>query len=305
MEGADNQNQGTIPPKQTPFTTVTSGAPKTIVLKRPTLRRPGEAPSVPVSPSSPAPTPPPSVATVPPSTAATPPKATPIASALPIAQGIAVSHNEALKKITSRISVSSATSPIPPISPSGTANLTAAKKMTSRISLESAFSNPAESASSSKTIKLKRPTISATPPSVPVSPSSPPDSSNPSTLTPIPPPQDDSADSPTRRKTIKVKKPTAASTPKINLGGDSDVNGVASPHDNLQNLSGYSAVQKTSAPDEVNPVFIVAAIIAVLAGSLLTWTLTSQTFGPRGAAGFFATAKGPSIPPPPGLMTFD
>ena len=328
MDEQNTTNQDAMPPKQSPFKTVTAGgapaaasgdAPKTIVLRRPTLRRPGDAPAA-VTPAAPASAP-----------AAEPPKAAPIPArpmpaAAPVAQGIAIPHGEAVKKMTSRISVSSATSPIPsatsliaPVDGAAKpeATVQAAKKMTSRITLESALGTQPDLASPQpKTIRLKRPSEAVAAPAAPAAPAVPPaPASVPEGMTPIadaaPAAEADSAeDSPTRRKTIKVKRPGApASGPKISLAnnGAPSVDGVASASDNLQSLSGFSAASNASAgkPDKVNPFFIVAACLAIVVGSVLVWVLTSQTYGSRGAAGDYAFPKGPVIPPPPGLTVVD
>ena len=391
------QEQGAPPPRQSPFKTVTpagGAAPRTVILRRPTLRRPGEAPTVPTAPSpvppppaapSAVPPPPPPAApsaeaappaVVPPPPAAVPPPpagpaspirpvsplspagpaspirpvsplspagasqdapktvvlkpairpaapsappqegAKPLSQTAQVAQGIAISHDAAAKKMTSRISVSSATSSIPPIAPlqpGGADSVQTAKKMTSRITLESAFSTQPDIPSAQpKTIRLKRPSEVASPPaakpSVPVSPAAP--GPLPEGMTPIPPegasqPAAEGEESPTRRKTIKVKRPGAAGGggPKISL---SRPDGVPDESDNLQSLSNFGAAPKAgSGPDKVNPIFIVAAVLAIVAGSLLVWTLAAQTYGPRGAAGDFAFPKGPNVSPPPGLTTFD
>lgn len=321
MDEQNTTNQDAMPPKQSPFKTVTAGgapaaasgdAPKTIVLRRPTLRRPGDAPAA-VTPVAPAAEPP----------KAAPIPARPMPAAAPVAQGIAIPHEEAIKKMTSRISVSSATSPIPsatsliaPVDGAAKpeATVQAAKKMTSRITLESALGTQPDLASPQpKTIRLKRPSEAVAAPVAPAVPPAP--ASTPEGMTPVsaaaPAAEADSAeDSPTRRKTIKVKRPGApASGPKISLAnnGAPSVDGVASASDNLQSLSGFSAVSGNAAgkPDKVNPFFIVAACLAIVAGSVLVWVLTSQTYGSRGAAGDYAFPKGPVIPPPPGLTVVD
>lgn len=321
MDEQNTTNQDAMPPKQSPFKTVTAGgapaaasgdAPKTIVLRRPTLRRPGDAPAA-VTPAAPAAEPP----------KAAPIPARPMPAAAPVAQGIAIPHEEAIKKMTSRISVSSATSPIPsatsliaPVDGAAKpeATVQAAKKMTSRITLESALGTQPDLASPQpKTIRLKRPSEAVAAPVAPAVPPAP--ASTPEGMTPVsaaaPAAEADSAeDSPTRRKTIKVKRPGApASGPKISLAnnGAPSVDGVASASDNLQSLSGFSAVSGNAVgkADKVNPFFIVAACLAIVAGSVLVWVLTSQTYGSRGAAGDYAFPKGPVIPPPPGLTVVD
>ena len=329
MDEQNTTNQDAMPPKQSPFKTVTAGgapaaasgdAPKTIVLRRPTLRRPGDAPAA-VTPAAPASVPASAPAAEPPKAAPIP--ARPVPAATPVAQGIAIPHGEAVKKMTSRISVSSATSPIPsatsliaPVDGAAKpeATVQAAKKMTSRITLESALGTQPDLASPQpKTIRLKRPSEAAAAPVAPAVPPAP--ASVPEGMTPIAdaaPAQgaDSAEDSPTRRKTIKVKRPGApASGPKISIAnnGAPSVDGVASASDNLQSLSGFSAASNASAgkPDKVNPFFIVAACLAIVVGSVLVWVLTSQTYGSRGAAGDYAFPKGPVIPPPPGLTVVD
>lgn len=332
MDEQNTTNQDAMPPKQSPFKTVTAGgapaaasgdAPKTIVLRRPTLRRPGDAPAA-VTPAAPASVPASAPAAEPPKAAPIP--ARPVPAATPVAQGIAIPHGEAVKKMTSRISVSSATSPIPsatsliaPVDGAAKpeATVQAAKKMTSRITLESALGTQPDLASPQpKTIRLKRPSEAVAAPVAPAAPAVPPaPASVPEGMTPVsaaaPAAEADSAeDSPTRRKTIKVKRPGApASGPKISIAnnGAPSVDGVASASDNLQSLSGFSAASNASAgkPDKVNPFFIVAACLAIVVGSVLVWVLTSQTYGSRGAAGDYAFPKGPVIPPPPGLTVVD
>ena len=417
-EELNPQEEGAVPPKQSPFKTVGPAAnpaaggpaaspapggagaapgtaPKTILLRRPTLRRPGEPPTAttrsplspiapaaeaaapasptlsgdaptlaPPRPGAPATTPPPSlkpaasdatpaaspISLAKPAPAASPislakpaapaaaPAASPISPARPgaptvptpakplsdtakVAQGIAISHTEAAKKMTSRISVSSATSSIPPISPAAApatpaseAPTLAAKKMTSRITLESAFNTqPDLPASQPKTIRLKRPSevISAAKPAVPPPPA-PPSEPLPEGMTPISEAEEPAKggdEQMTRRKTIKVKRPGGGGGgPKISLSrpGEGEGSGPAPIGDeNLQNLSSFGTGPAVAAPDTVNPVFIVAAIVAIIFGSVLVWTLLSQSYGERGAAGDFALPKGPTISPPPGLTTFD
>lgn len=309
-----------------------TGAPRTVILRRPTLRRPGEAPKSPISPISPK------------TVTLKPPVGTQSASqALSktdvVAKGIAISHSDAAKKVTSRISVSSATSPIPPVDETPApkpaeqakpvasplqlhkADADSPKKVTSRITLESAFSAqpdamPAQANAAPaqpKTIRLKRPSeaAAATPPSVPARPAvaAPAEShSVPEGMTPISEieGQSSSEEPLTRRKTIKVKRPgapSASSGPKISIPRP---DGVASESDNLQSLSNFAAGARPKGNgDKVNPFFIVAAVFAIVFASLLIWVLSSQTYGQRGAAGDYALPKGPSISPPPWLKTFD
>ncbi len=344
-EEENNAGQGSVPPKQSPFTTVTSGAsaaPKTIILRKPTLRRPGEAPtvSVPATPSltgqpkaAPSISIPSAISVAAPSEA---PAAKPLSTTASVPQGIQVPHSEVLKKITSRISVSSATSPIP-VAAAGDASsaaspisAAAAKKMTTRIPLEAAMGGESSTSpvapSAPKTIRLKRPSEVSAPSIAPATPATAGDSINDApTMTGLPVSSDAPApaaapaaedgdqEAPSKRKTIRVKRPGAGGggAPKISLGGAaSTAEGAGSgeaPVENLQNLSGFNlpSAEPEKGPDKVNPVFIVAASIAILAGILLSWTLSSQTYGTRGAAGDFAMPKGPIIPPPPGLTVVD
>lgn len=358
-----NIDEQGAPPRQMPFKTVTiaphkpmepvatpaepaagaaapasDGAPRTVVLRRPTLRRPGEAPKSPLSPATPKPV------------TLKPPVVAPISPALSntdsVAKGIEIPHSEAVKKVTSRISVSSATAPIPPISieattaaaapagiataaaPAGVAPAVNEKKITSRITLESAFaSQPDTSPAQPKTIRLKRPGEVAPKAASPISLAKPPEAPAPAPENPAAAPEQVAApalpegmvpiseiengaaaeEQPlTRRKTIKVKRPGAgggSTAPKIQIARP---DGVPSEEDNLQSLSNFTGGAKpVSGPDKVNPFFIVAAVLAIVFASLLIWTLTSQSYGERGAAGDFALPKGPSISPPPWLQTFD
>lgn len=307
----------TLPPKQSPFKTVTLPAPAgasvpaaaapaapaaqnptTVITKRPTLRRPGEAPKP--------------VTLKPPMLGQ--PVVQPLSQTANIAKGIEISHADAAKKVTSRISVSSATAPIPPVTPAVPAatpiaaaapaaapSPTAEKKVTSRISLEAALSAPdAISEAQPRTIKLKRPGAPAAPAQsdapAPLPPGMTPIDGDAAAAT-----QDDSGI--THRKTIKVKRPGAGGGPKITLNRP---DGIASPDDNLQALSNFAASPKpTGEPDKVNPLFVIAAVLAAVFASLLIWTLASQTYGERGAAGDFAKPAGPSVPPPPWCKTFD
>ena len=316
-----------LPPKQSPFKTVTpaapaaaaegdAAAPRTVIVRRPTLRRPGEAPKP--------------VTLKPPVGGA--PVVQPLSQTTNVAKGIEISHADAAKKVTSRISVSSATAPIPPITPAAPAVPEAMplpqsaapsappseKKITSRISLEAAFTAPPADIPSPiqpKTIKLKRPGAPTIPtpaaaPS-PISPAAPAAPSLPPGMTPIAdagqaaePAADESI---TRRKTIKIKRPGAdigGGAPKLQLGGRPD--GIATEDDNLQSLSNFGVQFEPQAqPDKVNPIFVIAAVFAAVIASLLIWVLASQTYGQRGAAGDFARPAGPNVAPPPWCKTFD
>lgn len=298
-------------------------APRTVVLRRPTLRRPGEAPKAPISPLGTKP-----VILKPPVGGAAP-AAQPLSMTDNIAKGIEISRNEAAKKVTSRISVSSATSPIPPVTddtapaaspislakpPAKPADAAATeKKVTSRISLESAFATQPEMPQAQpKTIKLKRPGEAAAP-FTPATPAPAPAAETPAPaplpegMTPITDGGEPAPEEPlTRRKTIKVKRPGGGSTPSAPKLPTVRADGVPSESDNLQTLSNFTAGAKPVAgPDKVNPIFIVAAVLAIVFASLLIWALSSQTYGERGAAGDFALPKGPSISPPPWLKPFD
>ncbi len=321
------QETVSAPPKQSPFKTITPAAPAAApgaapeasaspitphppIIKRPTLRRPGEA-AKPV--------------TLKPPLNTQPPVVQPLSQTANVAKGIEISHADAAKKVTSRISVSSATAPIPPIAMPTTTPIASAispapapeapapaameKKMTSRISLESAFSAPSEMpASQPRTIKLKRPGAASAPApaSSPISPAAP-SAPLPEGMTPIAdaegaaPAGDENI---TRRKTIKVKRPGAASGgPTISL---TRPDGIATEDDNLQALSNFGAGPKPVVEeDKVNPIFVIAAAIAIIISGLLVWALASQTYGERGAAGDFAVPKGPHIAPPPWLHPID
>lgn len=305
--------------------TMAAAAPRTVIVRRPTLRRPGEAPK-PVTLKPPVPG---------------VPVVQPLSQTTNVAKGIEISHADAAKKVTSRISVSSATAPIPPVAPAAPAApeamplpQTAApaappseKKITSRITLEAAFSAPSEMPSpiQPRTIKLKRPGAPAIPtpapapspispisPAAPAAPAAPAVQDAPSLppgMTPISEaeqPSDPAADETiTRRKTIKVKRPGAGipGAPKLQLGRP---DGVATEEDNLQSLSNFGVQFEPQAePDKANPIFVIAAVLAAVFASLLIWVLASQTYGERGAAGDFARPAGPNVTPPPWLKTFD
>lgn len=313
MSDEQNAQAAAEAPKPSPFTPVTpagdgAAAPRTVIIKRPTLRRPGEAPK-PITLKPPMPG---------------HPVVQPLSQTANIAKGIEISHADAAKKVTSRISVSSATAPIPPVvaapatpaAPAAPATPLAAaapaapspaseKKVTSRITLESAFSAPSEmpTVAQPRTIKLKRPgaaTASAVQAATAPTPL-------PEGMTPIA--QDgaeaeNSEESITRRKTIKVKRPggaTLGGAPKLQLSQPPQEGG-----ENLQSLASFGAFTKAPEVEEkVSPVFAVVAAVAALVGALLIWTLASQTYGERAAVGDYAFPKGPHISPPPGLTQFN
>ena len=61
--------------------------------------------------------------------------------------------------------------------------------------------------------------------------------------------------------------------------------------------------QPIGVPDTVNPVFVVAAAVALLLTLGLVWILAAQTFGPNAAITGYTAMKGPDIAPPPGLVS--
>ncbi len=331
------QNEGAIPPKQTPPAPAAGGPiqRKPVIMRKPTLRKPGEAaatPAVPPPPAVPAATPAPS-----PAAAASAP------------QGIAIPREQAAKKMTARISLASATGQIPSVAvpppaddvktiklkpPTATQSVSsqesaaiaaqAAKSKTSRITLESALSAqpelPQAQSAAPKTIRLKRPTemgggAPAKPPLKPPTthiqlPQTPHQTGQippAAVATPPPEPEQESPDnSPTRKKTIKVKRPGAGGGPKISL--NKGEGGEAAPgvgDDNLQQLSGFDNLTPLAAPDKVNPIFIVAAVIALLVAINLIWVLAAQLFGPNAAVADYATPQGPDVPNPPFALTVD
>lgn len=273
MDEEANIEPDSAPPKQSPFKTISSGngapqggAPKTIVLRRPALRRPDEAPA-------------------------------------PAPEGIVQPVSEATKKLTSRINLSDGIQKPQEPAPSagGAAPAQNPKKVTSRITLESAFSaeSPLPSAPQQpKTIKLKRP-VDISPAPVPASPVTelPPAPADEFPSPPLP----DSAQ--VTKKTIKVKRPSAGGA-RISLnrnavGDDSEVS-------NLQNLSRFDPVsnQGAASDDGAHPAFIAAAIANLAVLLWLCWTLASQAFGRNSALGDYASAKGPDVPPPPGCARY-
>ena len=198
----------------------------------------------------------------------------------------------------------------------------AAKSKTSRISLESALStqpelSPASPSAAPKTIRLKRPSEmnapaaakpALKPPTTHVQIPQPPHQTGQIPAGPAvvaaPPPeaaQEAPDNSPTRKKTIKVKRPGAGGGggPKITLnkgeGGEAGDKGVGD--DNLQSLSSIDSFGPVVAPDKV--VFIVAAVVAILVAIDLLWVLAAQLFGPNAAVADFAQMQGPNVPNPP------
>lgn len=294
------------PAAATPPTVTTTKRP--VITRKPVvLRKPGEKPATPAPAAAPAAIP-----------AAEPPKAAAVAP-----EGIAISHAEAAKKMTARISLASATGEIPEITQSEDevktiklrppsqpvpASVQAAKSKTSRISLDTALNNPeAEPAASGpRTIRLKRPTEMGK--SGDASAEGKPAPSITTELTP--PPADAPAtvpvsdEAPSQKKTIKVKRPTAAGGPKISIskGEASSAQPAAGGDGDLQSLSSFDQVSAAPVADKVNPFFIVAAVIAILVTLNLAWIFSAQLFGPNAAVADFSVAQGPDIPDPIGAL---
>lgn len=278
------------------------------------LRKPGEKPAP--APAAPAATAPVMLPDEPPATTSAP-------------QGIAISHQEAAKKMTARISLASATGQIPEVIPSeddvktiklrppsqpAPAAVQAAKSKTSRISLETALGSepePAPTGGTPRTIRLKRPSeMGKSGPATPavqvkadVSPSvtaelAPPPAAAPAAVEAV-------EESPTQKKTIKVKRPTAAGGPKITLSkGDaaSEKSDAPSGDGDLQSLSSFDSIQAAPVADKVNPFFIVAAVLAILVTLNLAWIFAAQLYGPNAAVADFAVAQGPDMPDPIGAL---
>lgn len=113
MSDQEPNQQGGMPPKQSPFKPIQpagaspspiSAAPRTVILKKPSGLR-AVPPATPAAPAPAAQTP-----------AAEPAKDQP-SVATPIPTGVVLTHEQAAKKMTARINVSSATAPISPIIP--------------------------------------------------------------------------------------------------------------------------------------------------------------------------------------------
>ena len=332
--------EGSAPPRQTPFKPVAApdaapaagSSPVSPIVRRPTLRRPGEpAAAVPVaSPAPPAPA------------AANPPS------------GVPITHTEAAKRKTSRVdlpltanltgttddttefktvklrpmpSPQPGAAPLPegmkPLSP---LQVEAAKSKTSRISLEAALgANEGLDAGAPKTIRLKRPSELKTGSTgqiaipmataatvrrtglVPPAAGLPPQSSTARLPTQALPPDAAAPTeedlSPTRRKTIKIKRPSAAAGIKINVGQTEGDEGGAAAEGDMQPLALPAGMRPLGAPDTVNPVFTIAAAASLLLTLGLIWILAAQTFGPNAAITGYSAMKGPDIAPPPGLVS--
>ena len=327
---AEEDTQGAIPPKQTPPTppaAPAAGSPiarKPVIMRKPTLRKPGEAAPAPAAPAAPAvpPAPAPSAPapqgiTIPREEAAKKMTARiSLASATGQIPSVAVpASTDDVKTI--KLKAPTVAIPAMPEQDSAAIAAQAAKSKTSRISLESAFSAqpelPSAGGAAPKTIRLKRPTEMGGAPAKP--PLKPPTTHIEIPLTPhqtgqvpaaavaAPPPEaaaESPDNSPTRKKTIKVKRPGAGSGPKISLnkgeGGDA---ASGADDDNLQQLTGFDNLAPIAGPDKVNPIFIVAAVIAILVAIDLVWVLAAQLFGPNAAVADYTKAQGPDVPNPP------
>ena len=295
------------PAATTPPTVTTTKRP--VITRKPVvLRKPGEKPAAPAPAATPA----------------EPPKPAAVAP-----EGIAISHAEAAKKMTARISLASATGEIPAVSPSeddiktiklrapsqaAPAAVQAAKSKTSRISLETALNSPeteTPSAGGPRTIRLKRPTEmgkggdaqSDGKIKIKSSPSITAELAPPPADTTAPVQADDEAAS--QKKTIKVKRPASVGGPKISIS-KSDVASerphAASGDGDLQSLSSFDQTSAAPVADKVNPFFIVAAVIAILVTLNLAWIFSAQLFGPNAAVADFAVAQGPDMPDPIGAL---
>ena len=326
--------EGAAPPRQTPFKPVAApagAAPVTPIVRRPTLRRPGETPvAVPVAqPVIPAPE----------------------AVAAPQA-GVPITHAEAAKRKTTRVDIpltanltgtadetpefktvklrptpppQPGSAPLPegpkPLSPS---QVQAAKTKTSRISLDAALGANEPDSGGPKTIRLKRPSELKTGstgqisipmvaarktgliPPVPVPPAVQQSATArlPTQALPtVAVATSDEEASPTRRKTIKIKRPAAAAGIKINVaqteGGTEEA-----PGEEMQALSLPAGMRPIGeAADSTHPAFLVAAVASLLLTLGLIWILAAQTFGPNAALTGYAALQGPDIAPPPGLVS--
>ena len=334
MAEEETPTEGAIPPKQTPPASPTTEGPiqrRPVITRKPTLRKPGETISAPAVPPPPA---------VPPKAAAAPAPA-PQGIAIPREEAAKkmtarISLASATGQIPS-VSIPPATDDVktiklkPPtatqsVSPQESAAIAAqaAKSKTSRITLESALSAqpelPPAPAAAPKTIRLKRPTEMGGAPAkptlkpptthieIPQAPHQTGQIPPAAVATPPPEPEQEAPDnSPTRKKTIKVKRPGAGGGPKISLNksGEGEEGSAAAGDDNLQQLSGFDNLTPVTAPDKANPVFIIAAVIAILVSIDLIWVLAAQLFGPNAAVADYATVQGPDVPNPPFALTVD
>ncbi len=333
MAEEETTTEGAIPPKQTPPASPTAGSPiqrKPVITRKPTLRKPGETISAPPVPPATAPAVP------------TPAPSAPALQGISIPREEAAKKMTARISLASAtgqipaVSVQSSTDDVktiklkPPtatqsVSPQESAAIAAqaAKSKTSRITLESALSAqpelPPASNTAPKTIRLKRPTeMGGAPVKPPLKPPTthiqipqPPHQTGQippaAVATPPPEPAQEAPDnSPTRKKTIKVKRPGAGGGPKISLSKSGEgEDGAGIGDDNLQQLSGFDNLAPVAAPDKANPIFIIAAVIAILMAIDLIWVLAAQLFGPNAAVADYATVQGPDVPNPPFALTVD
>ena len=333
MAEEDTPTEGAIPPKQTPPTAPASGGPlqrKPVIMRKPTLRKPGEAASAPaVPPPQPAPPPPAPAPSVPAPQGISIPReeaAKKMTARISLASATGQIPAVAIPPTTDDIKTIKLKPPTATQSVSSPESAAiaaqAAKSKTSRISLESALSAQPElppAGGAPKTIRLKRPTEMGGAPAKPTLkpptthiqiPQTPHQTGQiPPAAVAIPPqePEQESPDnSPTRKKTIKVKRPGAGGGPKISISkSDEGAEGAAIGDDNLQQLSGFDNLAPIAAPDKANPVFIIAAVIAILVAIDLIWVLAAQLFGPNAAVADFATPQGPDVPNPPFALTVD
>ncbi len=332
------QSEGAIPPKQSPLTPAApaAGSPlqrKPIIPRKPVLRKPGEtisAPPVPVPPVA-----------IPTAASGVAPQGIAIpreqaAKKMTARISIASATGQIPSVTVQPSSEDIKTIKLKPVPPSAMADATAdnaalisqaSKSKTSRISLESALNAqpelPSESPGSApKTIRLKRPSEMDAPPATSAKPVLKPPTTQ--VMVPQPPhqtgqvpagavqPMETSPDlpenSPTRKKTIKVKRPGAGggggakiTLNKGEIGGSA--NGIGD--DNLQSLTALDNLGPAVAPDKAHPIFIVAAVIAILLTITLIWVFAAQLFGPHAAIADYAIKQGPNVPNPPFAMTVE
>lgn len=326
-----NATGGMIPPKQSPLASAEGEAPrKPVFTKKPMLRRPGEtisAPAVPVPP--PAAVPPASsngvTQGIPISREAAAKKMTARINLATATQSIPAtmaapevpSADDSGEQKTIKLRAPAAADPVQPNAPSAeeapAVQAQAAKSKTSRISLETALSDQPDlpPPAAPKTIRLKRPTEMGgapkpqlKPPTTHVTVPANPAPSAPAVSVATPPAAEAEADSSTtRKKTIKVKRPgPAGAGPKISINKDET---GASGEDNLQALSAIDSLSSAQKPDKVNPIFLVAAVIGILAVINLIWIFAAQLYGPNAAVADFAALQGPSLPNPIGAMVVE
>lgn len=333
------QSEGAIPPKQSPLTppaaAPAAGSPiqrKPVLTRKPILRKPGEAAaSVPPAAAAPSAVPAAAPGTAP--EGITIPReqaAKKMTARINLASATGQIPSVTLPPQTDDVKTIKLKPVAPPVMAEAAADSAAvaaqaAKSKTSRISLESALStqpelSPASPSAAPKTIRLKRPSEmnapaaakpALKPPTTHVQIPQPPHQTGqvaaaaPAPVAAPPPAtaQEAPDNSPTRKKTIKVKRPGAGGGggPKITLnkgeGGEAGDKGIGD--DNLQSLSSIDSFGPVAAPDKVNPVFIIAAVVAILVAIDLLWVLAAQLFGPNAAVADFAQMQGPNVPNPP------